>query len=159
MDTMIVPIGAGSEAAAAITTLRAFHPHVDIIAVQAESSPAAYQSWKQKKIVSAENHTFAGGFATGKVYATLFAIYSTGLNGFVLLTEDEIYESIGLALYYTHNLAEGAGASSLMAAIKIKDRLQGKKVVLQMSGCNASPDEIANAATYATFSQGAAALD
>jgi len=51
-------------------------------------------------------------------------------------------------------LAEGAGASALMAAIKLKNRLKGKKVVLQMSGCNASPDEVATAVSYPTFVRG-----
>jgi threonine dehydratase len=107
--------------------------------------------------LSAGNGTFAGGFATGKAYETPFAIYKEGLNEFVLLTEDEIYAAIGMAFYYTHNLAEGAGASVVMAAIKLKDHLKGKKVVLQMSGCNASPDEIAAAMAYPEFVRGHAA--
>jgi threonine dehydratase len=39
-------------------------------------------------------------------------------------------------------MAEGAGASTIMAAIKLRDRLQGKKVVLQMSGANETLDVI-----------------
>ena len=159
LDVMIVPIGAGSEAAAAITTLRAFRPNVEIIAVQAERSPAAYYSWKEKKILSANNNTFAGGFATGKAYKTPFSIYSEGLDEFVLLTENEIYKSIAMAFYYTHNLAEGAGASTFMAAIKLKDHLKGKKVVLQMSGCNASAEEVSTAASYLAFACGYVASD
>ena len=154
IDAMIVPVGAGSEAAAAITALRAFRPHVEIIGVQAERSSAAYRSWKKGEILSADNTTFAGGFATGKAYETPFAIYGKGLNDFVLLTEDEIYESIGMAFHYTHNIAEGAGASTLMAAIKQRDHLKGKKVVLQMSGCNASAEEIFNAVSYPAFVRG-----
>jgi threonine dehydratase len=154
IEVMIVPLGAGSEAAAAITTLRAFRPAVSIVAVQAESSPAGYNSWKEKRICSAQNNTFAGGFATGKAYEIPFAVYGTGLDDFVLLTEQEVYESIGLALFYTHNLAEGAGASTTMAAFKLKDYVKGKKVVLQMSGCNASPDEISKAITCRSFREG-----
>jgi len=154
IDVMIVPLGAGSEAAAAITTLRAFRPDVGIVAVQAHSSPAAYNSWKEKRIRSAQNRTFAGGFATGKAYEIPFAIYKSGLDNFILLTEKEIYQSIGLALYYTHNLAEGAGASPTMAAFKLRGYVKGKKVVLQMSGCNASPDEISKAITYRSFREG-----
>ncbi len=145
IDVMIVPLGAGSEAAAAITTLCAFRPNMEIIAVQAKSSSAAYHSWKQKIIVSRDNDTFAG-FATGKAYKTPFAFYSEGLSDFVLLTEDEIYKSIGMALHYTHNLAEGADASTLIAAIKLKDHLKGKKVVLQMSG-----EEISTILSYPKF--------
>jgi threonine dehydratase len=139
MEVVIVPLGAGSEAAAAITALRDRCPKAMIIAVQAESSPAAYHSWVEKRICHAPNETFAGGFATGKAYEVPFAIYKDGLDDFVLLTEDEIYDGIGAAFYYTHNLAEGAGAATIAAAYKIRDMLSGKKVVLQMSGCNASP--------------------
>ena len=41
-------------------------------------------------------------------------------------------------LQQTHNLAEGAGAASLAAALQMRDRLAGKKVVLVMSGGNLS---------------------
>ena len=41
-----------------------------------------------------------------------------------------------LALEATHNLAEGAGAASLAAAVKLADRLRGKRVVCVMSGGN-----------------------
>jgi threonine dehydratase len=154
IEVMIIPIGAGSEAAAAITTLRALRKDIEIVAVQAKDSPAAYNSWKKKEICHAPNTTFAGGFATGKAYELPFSIYKDGLDDFVLITEDEIYDAIGLALYYTHNLAEGAGASSIMAAYKIRERLKGKNVVLQMSGCNASPGEIQEACTRRTFHTG-----
>ena len=122
--------------------MRSVKKGIEIIAVQAQASSAAYLSWQKKKIVQAENNTFAGGFATGIAYETPFGIYQENLDDFVLLSEDEIYDSIGLALYYTHNLAEGAGAASIMAAYKLRDRIKGKNVVLQMSGCNASSDEI-----------------
>jgi threonine dehydratase len=156
VDVMILPIGAGSEVAAAITVLRAIRPHMEIIAVQAQNSPAAYNSWQQKSICNAPNTTFAGGFATGKGYETTFNIYREGLDDFVLLTEDEIYNGIGAALYYTHNLAEGAGASPIMAAWKLQNKLKGKKVVLQMSGCNASPQEIIEATKRISFTDGLA---
>jgi threonine dehydratase len=154
IDVMIVPLGAGSEAAAAITTLRTFHRDIEVIAVQAENSPAAYNSWKKKEMCSAPNTTFAGGFATGIAYEIPYSIYKDGLDDFVLITEDEIYQAIGLALHYTHNLAEGSGASPIMAAYKIREKLKGKKVVLQMSGCNASPDEIEEACKRSTFKTG-----
>jgi threonine dehydratase len=154
VNVMIVPLGAGSEAAAAITVLRALRPNVRIVAVQAECSPAAYQSWQERRISHAPNITFAGGFATGKAYEVPFEIYKDGLDDFVLLTEDEIYDGIGAAFYYTHNLAEGAGAATVAAAYKLRDELAGKIVVLQMSGCNASPEEILEAGVRPTFSEG-----
>ncbi len=151
IDVMIVPIGAGSEAAAAGTVLKALTPRCEIIAVQAERSPAACLSWREGQVMTAANETFAGGFATGSAYALPFDIYRHVLTDFVLLSEDEIYQGINAALHHTHQLAEGAGAASLMALIKLRDRLQGKKVVVQMSGCNASPEEIATAVKLADY--------
>lgn len=154
VDAVILPIGAGSEAAAASVVLKTINPDIQIYAVQAERSSAAFQSWKSGKIVSSENATFAGGFATGIAYETPFEIYKNNLTDFVLLSEDEIYEGISLAGYYTHNLVEGAGASTIIAAIKLKERLKGKKVALQFSGCNASPDEINTAYSLRSFTEG-----
>jgi threonine dehydratase len=37
---------------------------------------------------------------------------------------------------FTHNVAEGAGAASLAAALKLRDQLSGKKVALDLSGGN-----------------------
>ncbi len=153
-EVMIVPLGAGSEAAAAVTVFRALSPGVRIIAVQAECSPAAYQSWQEKRICHAPNTTFAGGFATGKAYEVPFEIYKDGLDDFVLLSEEEIYDGIGAAFYYTHNLAEGAGAATIAAAYKLREELAGKMVVLQMSGGNASPEEILEAGRRSTFFEG-----
>ncbi len=154
LDMMLVPLGAGSEAAAAITVLNTIRPQAEVFAVQAQNSPAAYRSWKTKTLSTGANTTFAGGFATGKAYETTFNIYCDGLRDFILLSEDEIYQSIGMAYYYTQNLVEGAGGSTLMAALKLKDRIKGKKVVLQMSGCNASTEEVEKAITNSVFRRG-----
>ena len=136
IDTIILPIGAGSEVAAAITVFKNINPKIEVIAVQAECSKAAYVSWKNKSIQSSENKTFAGGFATGTAYSIPFDIYKEELTDFVTLSEEEIKEGMILSLKHTRNLAEGAGAAPIMAAFKLKKQLEGKKVVLQMSGCN-----------------------
>ena len=154
VDAVIVPIGAGSEAAAAATVFKTTNPDIQIYAVQAESSHAAYASWKSGGILSSENTTFAGGLATGRAYEIPFEIYRNNLSDFVLLSEEEIYQGIALAGYYTHSYLEGAGASTIMAAIKLREQLRGKKVVLQFSGGNASPDEIIKAYSLESFKSG-----
>ena len=145
LEVMLVPLGAGSEVAAALTVLKSVRPDIRVIAVQAESASAAYSSWKAGKIVSKNNTTFAGGVATGTAYETPFSIYSKKLDDFVLLTEEELYEGIALAAFHTRNLLEGAGSATLRAAVKIRDRLAGKKVALQFSGGNAAPEELIEA--------------
>ena len=56
--------------------------------------------------------------------------------------EDEMNEAIVLHLEKTHNLMEHAGAASLAAALKIRERLAGKRVVLVASGGNISLDHL-----------------
>ena len=80
--------------------------------------------------------TFAEGMATRVTFDLPFGILKKELDDIVTLTEDELAEGVRLALRATHNLAEGAGAASLMAAIKLRDQLAGKKVVCVMSGGN-----------------------
>lgn len=154
IDVMIVPLGGGSEAAAAITVFKAVRPEIKVIAVQSANSPAAYNSWKSKTMCTAANTTFAGGFATGKAYETTFNIYRDGLGDFVLLPDDDVYRSIAMAFYYTQQLVEGAGSATLMAAWKLKEQLKGKQVVLQMSGGNASVEEVERALAYPEFRNG-----
>ena len=48
---------------------------------------------------------------------------------------------------HTHSVAEHAGAAPLAAAIKIKDRLAGKKVALVLSGGNITVDQLKAALT------------
>lgn len=136
IDAIILPIGGGSELAAAVTVFKTINPKIEIYAVQAEASQAAYLSWTNNKIMQSKNSTFAGGFATGMAFEIPFNIYKNKLTDFVLLSEDEISEGINIALSITHNLAEGAGASTLIAAQKLSKKLKGKNVVLQMSGAN-----------------------
>ncbi len=85
--------------------------------------------------------------ATGTAYELPFSIYAQHLDDFILLSEEELYEGIALAAFHTRNLAEGAGAAALRAAIKIRGRLSGKKVAIQFNGGNASPAEIRAAMT------------
>lgn len=154
LDALILPLGGGSEVAAAVTVLKSIQPAIDIYAVQAEQSCAAYCSWQQGRILERPNETFAGGFATGTAYQTTFDLYKQSLTDFVLLSESEILQGIALAAQQTKNVVEGAGGSTIMAAWKLRAQLAGKKVVLQFSGSNASPEELTNAYKLPEFSNG-----
>ena len=80
--------------------------------------------------------TFAEGVATRVTFDLTFNILQKQLDEVVTLSEEELAEGVRLALRSTHNLAEGAGAASIIAAMKLRDELRGKKVVCVMSGGN-----------------------
>lgn len=142
VDVIIVPVGGGSGACGACIVAEGLSPHVEVIGVQAASSPAAYLSWKEGRIVEDRMGTVAEGLATRVGFELTQAIMRDLLADFVLVSEEEMERAVVLHLEHTHNLAEHAGAAPLAAAIKIKDRLQGKKVALVLSGGNISLDQL-----------------
>ncbi|GIX48594.1 MAG: threonine ammonia-lyase [Candidatus Tectimicrobiota bacterium] len=137
-EVLIVPIGGGSGACGACIVGKSLNPRLQVIGVQAEKAPAAYLSWKAGRIVEAPMETEAEGLATATGYELTQGILRDLLDDFVLVSEAEMQQAIVLHLEKTHNLTEHAGAASLAAALKLRDRLRGKKVVLVMSGGNVS---------------------
>jgi len=103
----------------------------------AARADAFTRSWRgAERVVGERADTFAEGMATRVTFDLPFGILKKELDDIVTLTEDELAEGVRLALRATHNLAEGAGAASLMAAVTLRDQLAGKKVVCVMSGGN-----------------------
>ena len=95
------------------------------------------RSWRTGTRVTGDRvATFAEGMATRVTFDLTFDILRRELNDIVTLSEDELAGGVRLALEATHSLAEGAGAASLAAAVKLRDRLHGKRVVCVMSGGN-----------------------
>ena len=136
VDVLIVPVGGGSGASGACIVAKALDQRVQVIGVQAARALAAYMSWKEGRIVESAIETAAEGLATGVGFSLPQAILRDMLDDFVLVSEEELAQAIVLHLENTHNLTEHAGAASLAAAVKIKDRLHGKKVALVLSGSN-----------------------
>ena len=60
------------------------------------------------------------------------------VDDFVLVDDKEIISANKTLIETTHNLIEEASAATFAAALKLKSALNGKKVVLVMSGGNIS---------------------
>lgn len=141
IDTIIVPVGGGSGAAGAITSAKSFDRRIRVIGVQSENSPAAYLSWKEKKIVRAGNNSFAEGVATGEGYEFTQEIMRKGLDDFILVSDDEIRDSMKIIFHATGMAVESASSSTLAAALKIGKEKLGKKVALVITGGNTPGDQ------------------
>ena len=135
-EVIIVPVGGGSGAAGVCLAAEGLQTHVAVIGVQSEAAPSAYLTWKEKRRVETKMETFAEGLATRSTFEMPQAIMQRDLDDFVLVSEAELKSAMLLAIEQTHNLVEAAGAAALAAACKLRERLNGKKVVLIMSGGN-----------------------
>jgi threonine dehydratase len=142
IDFLIVPLGGGSGAAGACITANQMNPKVKVIAVQSEAAPAAYRSWKERRLVEDRMATWAEGLATRTAFELPQKILWERLNDFVLVSEEEIRQATLLMIEKTRNLVEGAGAASLAAALKIREHLAGRKVALMCTGGNLSVGQL-----------------
>ena len=142
IEVVIVPIGGGSGAAGACIAAKAMKPDVAVIGVQSEQAPAAYRSWQSRELVDAPNATRAEGLATATPFALPQAILQRLLDDFVLVSDDEIDAANAILIEKTRTLVEGAGSAALAAALKLKERLAGRRVALICSGGNISPAQL-----------------
>lgn len=142
VEVIIVPIGGGSGAAGACIAAKAINPAVEVVGVQSSEAPAAYESWKARELRGAPNRTRAEGLATATPFELPQRILRRLLDGFVLVSDDEIDAATLVMVEKTRTLVEGAGAAALAAAVKLRERLAGRRVALICSGGNISPAQL-----------------
>ena len=145
LEVIIVPIGGGSGTSGACIVTRAVNSSIRVIGVQAEASPAAYESWRQGQLVEVSNRTMAEGLATGRAFELPQTIMRQMLEEFMLVSEEQILQAVAWYIEYAHTLAEGAGAASLAAAYRLRNELKGKKVGIVCSGGNLSMEQLKKA--------------
>jgi len=147
LDIIFVPVGGGSGAAGACLVAKTMRPDMRVIGVQAETSPAAYESWVQRRLLTAPNRTFAEGLATGSAFELPQKILWDCLDDFILVSDAEIKQAMVWMIEHAHTLAEAAGASTLAAAFRMREQLTDLKVALVCSGGNTSLAHLREALT------------
>ena len=145
LEIIIVPVGGGSGAAGVCIAANAINPNIRVIGVQSESSPAAFESWRAKRLVEAPNKTFAEGLATGTAFALPQAILWERLREFMLVSDEQIMQAMVWMVERAHSLAEAAGAAALAAAHRVRQEMTGKKLGLVCSGGNTSLEHLRQA--------------
>jgi threonine dehydratase len=147
IEAIIVPIGGGSGAAGACIVAKAVNPAVRVIGVQSEAAPAAYRSWRERRLVEDKMETFAEGLATRTAFELPQRILWQWLDDFILATDDEIRAAQALMIEATRNLIEAAGAAPLAAALRLREHLAAKRIALIASGGNATRDQLLDVLT------------
>jgi threonine dehydratase len=146
LDAIVVPVGSGTGAAAAVVVARELAPNCAVIAVQSTGSPAAHDSWASGHLVERPNRSRVDGLATGRGFALPQRLLGGALKDFVLVTDDQIAAAQRLLATHAHTLAEGAGAAGLAAVIVRPDLCRGRRIAIVCTGGNASPAELADLA-------------
>lgn len=137
LDVLYVPIGLGSGICGAILARDLLGLSTEIVGVQAAGA-ATYVRAFETRAPAALNRaeTQADGIATRQTHPDALAIILRGAARVVAVSDDEIAAAVRFYWQDTHNLAEGAGAASLAAALQERGRIAGKRVGVVLSGGN-----------------------
>jgi threonine dehydratase len=144
VDVIIAPAGGGSCASGNCIVANQLNPNVSVIAVQSAAAPAMWHAWRNHTLDPYPTmETEHEGLATRVPFELTNRILWELLADFVLVKDEEINEAIRLLARHAKQVTEGAGAASLAAAFKLRDKLRGKKVVGIITGGNIRPERFA----------------
>src|SRR6202140_3972055 len=137
LDVLYVPIGQGSGICGCILARDLPGLTTEIARVQSTEAPSYALSFAAGTVVRTNSsNTLHDGMATRVPDADALAIIRKGASRIVQVTDDEIAAAIRAYWTDTHNLAEGAGAAALAAALQEKPKIRGKRIGLILSGGN-----------------------
>src|SRR6476646_5193221 len=137
LDILYVPIGQGSGICGCILARDLLGLRTEIVGVQSTEAPSYALSFAAGTVVTPEtSNTLADGMATRVPDADAVAIMRKGASRIVQGTDDEIASAMRAYWTDTHNLAEGAGAAALAAALQEQPKIRGKRIGLILSGGN-----------------------
>lgn len=141
LDIVYVPIGLGSAICGMAAARNALHLSTEIVGVTAAASPSYALSFRERKLVEAPSRTLiADGQACRTPNLQALEIIWSEVARIVEVTDAEIAEAMAIYHQDTHNIAEGAGAASLAAALKENARLRGKRAGIVLTGGNVDRD-------------------
>lgn len=144
LDTVYVPVGCGSGICGVIAVRDALGLRTEVVGVVSTRALAVKLSFESGDLTETDSAaTFADGIAVRVPVKEAFDIYSKGADRIVAVNDDEIATAIRIYFSDTHNAAEGAGAASLAALLREKDRMRGKTVAVILTGGNIDTEDFA----------------
>ena len=137
LDAVYVPVGMGSGICGLIGVRDLLGVRTEIVGVVAERAPASALSFEAGRVVSTDSaDTFIDGVACREPDPEAIELMVRGAARFVRVSEALCADAVRLLVRTTHNLAEPAGAVATAALMAERDRQQGKRVGVVLSGGN-----------------------
>ena len=141
LDVVYVPIGQGSGACSAIAAKLALKHRARIVGVVSAHATTYADSLEAGRVLESPVSTvLADGMACRVADASALEVLLPHIDHIVKVTDDEIAYAMRAIYTDTHNVAEGAGAAAVAAALKEKGDLRDKCIGLTLSGGNVDAD-------------------
>jgi threonine dehydratase len=137
IDIIIIPIGGAGLISGMATAIRAIKPSIKIIGVVSSGAKAMKNSFVAKKQMNSTSvKTIADGIAVRDVTPKMLEYVLDLVDDIIEVDDTEIAAAILFLLEQHKLVVEGAGATGVAAVMHNKIDVEGKKVVLPLSGGN-----------------------
>ena len=136
-DALIVPIGGGGLIAGITIAARALRPNIKIIGVQAEGAAGCRASLDAGELRTLPSiATIADGIAVKRPGTLTFPIIQNLVDDVVMVNDEAIIGAVLLLMERSKMLVEGAGAAGVAAMLSGVVKLEGKRVLVPLTGGN-----------------------
>nr|WP_172843966.1 threonine dehydratase [Variovorax sp. HW608] len=147
-DVVYVPIGLGSGFCAAAAARAFTSAHSKLIGVVSAHATSFLDSYRAGRVIAAPVSTrLADGMACRIAEDEALQVILREAEDIVAVSDDEVAEAMRVLFADTHNVAEGAGAAALAAAMQQRERLQGRSAGVALTGGNVDSDVFARVLT------------
>jgi threonine dehydratase len=144
LDVVYVPIGQGSGACSAIAAKQALGHRVRVVGVVSSHATTYADSIAAGHVVESPVTTqLADGMACRVADQGALAILRPHIDHIVQVSDDAVAAAMRHLFTDTHNVAEGAGAAALAAALQEREQLRGQVVGLALTGGNVDASVLA----------------
>jgi threonine dehydratase len=143
-DVVYIPIGQGSGFCAAAAARAHTGARSALVGVVSAHATTYLDSFRAGQVVAAPVSTqLADGMACRLADQQALDILRREAHDVVTVTDDEVAEAMRILFHDTHNVAEGAGAAALAAALQQGSGRAGGSVGVALTGGNVDSDVFA----------------
>jgi threonine dehydratase len=136
-DVVFVPIGQGSGFCAAAAARAYTGARTALVGVVSAHATTYLDSFRARRIVEAPVTTeLADGMACRIADEEALQVVLREAEDIVAVTDEEVAQAMRVLFSDTHNVAEGAGAAGLAAAMQQSARWQGRSIGVALTGGN-----------------------
>ena len=142
LDVIVSPVSGGGLLSGTLLSSKALKDDIQVFGAEPAEADDAYRSLKLGKIVPNETiNTICDGLRA-QIGGLTFPVISDLVDDIITVTEEEIIDSMRMIWERLKMIVEPSSSITLGAVLKNKDKFNGKKVGLIISGGNVDLDHL-----------------
>ncbi len=142
LDVIVSPVSGGGLLSGTLLSSKALKDDIQVFGAEPAEADDAYRSLKLGKIVPNETiNTICDGLRA-QIGGLTFPVISDLVDDIITVTEEEIVDSMRMIWERLKMIVEPSSSITLGAVLKNKDKFNGKKVGLIISGGNVDLDHL-----------------